>query len=417
MATTNKNLALPANGSFVNGWDVPLNSNFTVIDTALGGITNLNVTSVSGNASLSGNQSIPPNIVIAGNLSGNVAYQFPANTGGFWSVTNNSVGVGNITFGVTGGGNVTTILQGYAATIKSDGTNVNPFDNSPNNAGGNITQVQYNAGGGVLAGSPKLTFNGSTLGLTGVLQLSGNSSGYVGFQAPATATPTIWTLPSADGTSGQVLTTNGSAITSWTTVASGGGAVSSFNTRTGAVTLQSSDVTSALGFSPAALASPAFTGTPTAPTQATADATTKVATDQFVQNNLANYTSTSGLGTYLASYTPTGTNANALGYLGIPQLPKTGNYTSVLADAGTEKFWTANGNGTIAGNASVAYQIGSFLVWTADQGVTLGLNSPDTILWPVGNLTGNRTITGPGFAIVTKKKSTTWWVTGSVGLS
>ena len=36
----------------------------------------------------------------------------------------------------------------------------------------------------------------------------------------------------------------------WKTVSAGGGGVSSFNTRTGAVTLNSSDVTSALGFTP-----------------------------------------------------------------------------------------------------------------------------------------------------------------------
>lgn len=416
MATTNKNLALPANGSSVNSWDVPMNSNFTVIDTALGGITNLNVTSVSGNVSLTGNQSIPPNIVIAGNLSGNVAYQFPSNTGGFWSVTNNSVGVGNITFGVTGGGNVTTVLQNYATPIKSDGTNVLPFDNSPNKAAGNTTQIQFNSGG-ILAGSAALTFSGTTLG-TSVLQLNGNSTGYVGFQAPATATPTIWTLPSADGTNGQVLTTNGNTSLSWTTVASGGGAVTSFNTRTGAVTLASSDVTSALGFTPASLASPAFTGSPTAPTQTTADNTTKIATDAYVQNNLANYTSTSGLSTYLASYAPSGTNANALGYMGIPQTVRSSGHTSVLTDVGEEQFYTTSATQTIAANSSVAMQIGSFMVFSADVGVTLtvGITS-DTLLWPVGNVTGTRTVTGPGFMIVNKKKSTTWWVTGGVGIS
>lgn len=52
---------------------------------------------------------------------------------------------------------------------------------------------------------------------------------------------------SSPGASGNVLTSNG---TVWVSSAPSGGGVSSFNTRTGAVTLQSSDVTTALGYTP-----------------------------------------------------------------------------------------------------------------------------------------------------------------------
>ena len=45
-----------------------------------------------------------------------------------------------------------------------------------------------------------------------------DSSNWVAFQAPVTvATNVTWTLPAADGTSGQFLTTNGSGTLSWTT--------------------------------------------------------------------------------------------------------------------------------------------------------------------------------------------------------
>jgi len=45
-----------------------------------------------------------------------------------------------------------------------------------------------------------------------------DSSNYVGFQAPATVAGNItWTLPNADGTSTQVLSTNGSGVLSWAT--------------------------------------------------------------------------------------------------------------------------------------------------------------------------------------------------------
>jgi hypothetical protein len=49
-----------------------------------------------------------------------------------------------------------------------------------------------------------------------------DSSNWVGFQAPATiASNVTWTLPSADGTNGQVLQTNGSGTLSFTTPSGG----------------------------------------------------------------------------------------------------------------------------------------------------------------------------------------------------
>ena len=56
----------------------------------------------------------------------------------------------------------------------------------------------------------------------GSLQLQGSSSGSVGLQAAAAAGSTTYTLPSADGTTGQVLSTNGSGTLSWATASSGG---------------------------------------------------------------------------------------------------------------------------------------------------------------------------------------------------
>ena len=50
-----------------------------------------------------------------------------------------------------------------------------------------------------------------------------DSSAYVGFKSPATVTTNlVWTLPASDGTSGQVLSTNGSAVLSWATAGGGG---------------------------------------------------------------------------------------------------------------------------------------------------------------------------------------------------
>lgn len=53
----------------------------------------------------------------------------------------------------------------------------------------------------------------------GVLRLHGATSGYSGLKAAATTTSVDYTLPSADGSSGQVLQTNGSGTLSWATSA------------------------------------------------------------------------------------------------------------------------------------------------------------------------------------------------------
>lgn len=50
---------------------------------------------------------------------------------------------------------------------------------------------------------------------------------YVGFKAGAVSTSTIWTLPLADGSSGDVLSTNGSGVLSWLTPGAGTGTVTS----------------------------------------------------------------------------------------------------------------------------------------------------------------------------------------------
>jgi hypothetical protein len=65
------------------------------------------------------------------------------------------------------------------------------------------------------------TSPGSALDVKGTLRLSGSTSGYVGFIPAAAAGATTYTLPSADGTTGQVLQTNGSAGLSWATPATG----------------------------------------------------------------------------------------------------------------------------------------------------------------------------------------------------
>lgn len=54
-------------------------------------------------------------------------------------------------------------------------------------------------------------------------ELAANGTDYVGFKAPdSIATPKVWTLPSADGSAGQCLSTNGSGTLSFTACSGGG---------------------------------------------------------------------------------------------------------------------------------------------------------------------------------------------------
>ncbi len=65
------------------------------------------------------------------------------------------------------------------------------------------------------------TSPGSKLDVKGTLRLSGSTSGYVGLAPAAAAGSTTYTLPSADGTSGQLLSTNGTGTLSWASGAIG----------------------------------------------------------------------------------------------------------------------------------------------------------------------------------------------------
>lgn len=73
------------------------------------------------------------------------------------------------------------------------------------------TDIYYTAGNvGINTSTP-----GANLDIKGTMRLSGSTSGYVGFTAPAAAGSTSYTLPSADGTSGYALSTNGAGVLSW----------------------------------------------------------------------------------------------------------------------------------------------------------------------------------------------------------
>jgi hypothetical protein len=126
--------------------------------------------------------------------------------------------LGSVTFDVGGatdntatGGGIT--LKGTTDKTFTWTTGTNAFTSSEDiNV---VTGKQYEINGvGVLSAST-LSLGGSTVLTKSVLTLNGSSSGTVAFQASATAGSTTYTLPSADGTNGYALVTNGSGTLSW----------------------------------------------------------------------------------------------------------------------------------------------------------------------------------------------------------
>jgi hypothetical protein len=125
--------------------------------------------------------------------------------------------------------------------------------------------------------TPDPTSNSSRIATTAFVAtaIGGITATYAPLDSPAfTGVPTAPTAPqgSADG---QLATT--AFVTN--AVADSTTGVASFNGRTGVVALVGGDITGAGG---ALLASPVFTGTPSAPTQPTTDNSTRLATTAFV---------------------------------------------------------------------------------------------------------------------------------------
>jgi len=177
MATANKGLNQPTYNSNVNTWGTgPLNDNFGYIDLALGGSTLLNATGLGGTTVvLTSSQCVPLTISVTGTPGGVVTYTVPAGIGGQWVVRNGTSGGYSIRIQSAAGGSYVSIGAGINGLVSCDGTATGMVAsiNAPPAAAGSTSQVQYNSSG-ILAGSANMTFDGTTLTVTG-LNNSGNT--------------------------------------------------------------------------------------------------------------------------------------------------------------------------------------------------------------------------------------------------
>jgi hypothetical protein len=151
---------------------------------------------------------------LAGGATGSLPYQSAANTTTFLAAGTD--------------GQVLKLASGVPSW-SSDTSGVTISDDTTTNATRYITFSNLTTGNETTldVSSTKLQFNPSSGQLSSpiiaspLLSITGSSSGYVRFQGAAAAGSTTYTLPSSDGTTGQVLQTNGSGTLSWTTPTGG----------------------------------------------------------------------------------------------------------------------------------------------------------------------------------------------------
>lgn len=203
--TTNKALTTPANGSNVGTWDVPVNANFTAIDTAFGGKATISTT--GGTTVLTSAQYQPLFLVITGVLTSNAIIQFPSGVGGQWVVLNSTTGSFTVTFSSAGGGASYALAQNIRTVLVCDGGTfgVTLSSNLAATAapGGATTQVQYNNAGS-LAASANFTFDGTNVAVSGAV-------------ASGSLTPTAALAANYGGTGRTTLTANNVLLGNGTT--------------------------------------------------------------------------------------------------------------------------------------------------------------------------------------------------------
>jgi hypothetical protein len=139
--STNKNLELPANGDYVNTWNIPVNGDMTIIDAAFGGTTSLNAT--SGSVTLTTAQYQKLILNVTGSIAADVTYTIPSGVGGQWAVKNLTTGGYSVIIASGGGGSSATVVNGNVSTVVSDGTNCYLPANASVPTGGGVNQAFY----------------------------------------------------------------------------------------------------------------------------------------------------------------------------------------------------------------------------------------------------------------------------------
>ena len=158
--------------------------------------------------------------------------------------------------------------------------------------------------------------------------------------------------------------------------------------------------------------------------QITSVANTQI-TGNIISSQITSVANTQVTGVFTTSQGGTG-NANltfpsttsSIGYLNIPQSSKSTDYTTVLADAGTQIFHpSTDANArtfTIAANSSVPYIVGTVIQFVnmSTNSLTIAITT-DTLYQTPSGSTGSRTLAQYGVANAVKVTANNWLISGS----
>lgn len=118
--TINRSLAQPTLGSDVGAWNVPLNGNFGLLDTIVGGVTTISTT--GGNTTLNAAQLQGGTISVTGALASNAGLIFPA-VQGWWSIENLTTGASVLFVSAGAGTEIICLPPGEITDIQINGNN------------------------------------------------------------------------------------------------------------------------------------------------------------------------------------------------------------------------------------------------------------------------------------------------------
>ena len=230
--STDLKIELMVTGENAGTWGDKTNDNLNVIQQAIAGYGEQSIAGGAQTTALtianSPTLSVARNIVLklTGTITGNQIVTVPNGIEKTWIVYNGTTGAFTVEFKTVSGTGPTfsTTNKGFKL-VYSDGTNI--VDVPLGVPGGSTTQIQFNSSG-AFGGSANLIWDGTNfiIDSEGALRLGDNTgSAYVGLKAPATIsgdTAYTLTLPTATGTTGQVLSlSDGSGTLSFSTVSGG----------------------------------------------------------------------------------------------------------------------------------------------------------------------------------------------------